>query len=110
MHVQLVTPWEPYLDDLRIADLYARTLNGAKVDPADYDHPNRTGGEYYMAPQVALNVLMKPYLLDFTIDDTGYKELVGKTEVLTGPWSTTPAAPAGATFSTPTQATGSAST
>lgn len=81
---QLVTPWEPYLDDLRIADLYAKTLNGAKVDPADYDHPNRTGGEYYMAPQVALNVLMKPYLLDFTIDDTGYKELVGKTEVLTG--------------------------
>jgi len=80
---ELISPWQPYIDELRIADLYAKTLNGRSPDPAAYDVPS-TGGEYYMAPQVALNVLLKPFMLDYTIDDVGYTDLYGRMEVLVG--------------------------
>jgi len=71
------------MEDLRTAALYAKTLNGVEIDPAAYDVPSR-GGEYYMAPQVVLTQLLKPFLLDFTIDDTGYNDLYFRMEVIVG--------------------------
>lgn len=80
---QLISPWSPYLEDLRTADLYAKTLNGVDVDPAAYDRPSQ-GGEYHWAPHVAMTVLLKPHIRDFTIDDPSYDALYFRTEVLVG--------------------------
>jgi len=80
---QLISAWDPYTHDLRVADLYAKTLSGAYVDPATYDQPSR-GGELYMAPQAVLMRLLKPYMEDFTIDDAGYDELYFRMEVIVG--------------------------
>lgn len=81
---QLNSAWDPYAQDLRIADLYAKTLSGLDVDPDDYDRPSQGGGEYYMAPQVVLTQLLKPLLSDFTIDNDGYRDLYSRMEVLAG--------------------------
>lgn len=80
---QLISPWSPYLEDLRTADLYAKTLNGVDVDPAVYDRPSR-GGEYHWAPHVAMTKLLKPHFRDFIIDDASYEALYFRTEVIVG--------------------------